>query len=112
MYWCSDISLSTYYDQSLLKIETTYEFLSTGTPRYMQVRKMRFHFNAIDYIRPISINSARLNANCLLDDQVTGRRKSRFCVGLRRKMRRKKGKLCSIYAISPPATFLWKAPMA
>jgi hypothetical protein len=45
----------------------------TGTPRYMRVGNNPFHYNVINWVRPISVNSARLDTSCLLTNR--GRRK-------------------------------------
>jgi hypothetical protein len=69
---------------------------------------MRFHFNADNSFRPISINNARFNANYSLTIPAwRGEEGIGYCVGLRWRNDRGEGKTYLMYATSPPATYFF-----
>jgi hypothetical protein len=57
----------TILDVKILILDYKYRYSS-----FMRVCKIIFHFNAVNWFAPISINSASFDANCLLADRRAG----------------------------------------
>jgi hypothetical protein len=109
--WITDNVTSSNRLVSILRFPFSFTHvlvLITGTPRYIQVKKMSFHFNAITKFRPISVNVGGFNANC---SPTNRERRGEGCVNdrvdLRMRNAKGEGKVCSICAISPSATFFY-----